>query len=99
MKPYLMWARDHGWDGRLNSGFRDPLHSERLCFEICGRPSCSGTCAGRKSSHSQTVKPAGAIDVSDQAEFGQLMRRCPLEPKLFNALGAADPWHFSSTGR
>lgn len=96
--PYLQWARDNGWKGTLNSGWRDPVYSEKLCLSMCGRPSCPGRCAGRSSNHSGSVKPRGAIDVSHYYEFGQLMRRCPLEPRIFNALGARDPVHFSASG-
>jgi peptidoglycan hydrolase-like protein with peptidoglycan-binding domain len=98
MKPYLVWARENGWKGTLNSGWRDPAHSERLCFDICNAPKCPGRCAGRSSNHVGNVKPAGSIDVSDPAKFGELMRRCPYEPKLKNVLGAKDPWHYSVTG-
>ena len=98
MKPYLVWARDHGWTGTLNSGWRDPVHSERLCFDICGAPRCPGRCAGRSSNHSGNVKPAGSIDVSNPAQFGALMQKCPYEPKLINRLGAKDPWHYSVSG-
>lgn len=96
--PYLQWARSQDWKGTLNSGWRDPVYSERLCYNMCGRPSCPGRCAGRNSNHSGSVKPRGAIDVSYYYEFGQLMRRCPYEPKIFNALGARDPVHFSASG-
>jgi hypothetical protein len=37
--------------------------------------------------------------VSHFVEFGRLMRRCPHNPRIFNALGARDPNHFSATGR
>jgi Putative peptidoglycan binding domain len=99
MKPYLDWARQNGWKGTLNSGYRDPAHSERVCMEICGAPSCPGRCAGRSSNHSGSSNPSGAIDVSDYVTFGRLMQRCPYSPRLFNALGASDPVHFSATGR
>ncbi|MGH3115245.1 MAG: hypothetical protein ACRDOP_17430 [Gaiellaceae bacterium] len=99
MKPYLEFARKNGWQGELTSGFRDPAHSEHICFIQCGAPSCKGTCAGRKSNHSGNKKPKGAIDVTQHKHFGELMKRCPLEPRIFNALGAADPEHFSATGR
>lgn len=98
MKPYLVWARENGWTGTLNSGWRDPAHSERLCHDICGAPTCPGRCAGRSSNHSGSVKPAGSIDVSNPAQFGELMKRCPYEPKLINRLGARDPWHYSVSG-
>ena len=99
LKPYLDFARDNGWQGTLNSGFRDPEHSEQVCMAMCGAPSCPGRCAGRSSNHSGSSKPQGALDVSDFGRFGELMKRCPLEPRIFNALGALDPVHFSATGR
>ena len=99
MKPYLEWARANGWKGTVTSGFRDPAHSERVCMEICGAPSCPGRCAGRSSNHSGSSKPNGAIDVSDYVTFGRLMQRCPYSPRLYNALPTTDPIHFSTTGR
>ena len=99
LKPYLDWARQNGWKGTLNSGFRDPAYSEKLCISMCGAPSCPGRCAGRASNHAGSSNPAGAIDVSDYVTFGELMRRCPYSPKIFNALGAQDPVHFSASGR
>jgi hypothetical protein len=99
LKPYLDWARQNGWKGTLNSGFRDPVYSEKLCMSMCGAPSCPGRCAGRASNHAGSSNPAGAIDVSDYVTFGQLMRRCPYSPRIFNALGAQDPVHFSASGR
>jgi hypothetical protein len=96
--PYLRWARRNGWIGHVNSGWRDPNYSEHLCYVICGAPRCPGRCAGRSSNHAGSDKPRGAVDVSDYYRFGQLMRRCPLRPHIFNALGARDPVHFSATG-
>jgi glycoside hydrolase-like protein/putative peptidoglycan binding protein len=97
MAPYLHWARDNGWAGTLNSGWRDPAYSEHLCMQKCGKPKCPNTCAGRSSNHVGRVKPQGAIDVSHYAEFAELMRRCPLTPRILNDL-PSDPVHFSATG-
>lgn len=97
--PYLQWARNNGWRGRLVSGWRDPIYSEQLCYRMCGAPSCPGKCAGRSSNHSGSDKPRGAIDVSYYYEFGQCMKRCPIEPHIYNALGVRDPVHFSASGR
>jgi hypothetical protein len=97
LKPYLDFARAHGWKGTLTSGFRDPVHSEEICFQICRHPTCPGLCAGRTSNHSGKTKPKGAVDVSDFVRFGQLMQLCPLEPRIFNAL-PNDLVHFSATG-
>jgi hypothetical protein len=103
-------ARSRGWlehdervttycveKGGLKSGYRTPEESEQLCFGICGHPRCSGTCAGRTSNHSGRVKPNGAIDVTDQVRFGELMKHCPLSPRIFNDL-PSDRFHFSRTG-
>lgn len=104
MIPYMVWAREEGpkhgvpWFGRLVSGFREPAYSEHLCYGMCGAPSCPGRCAGRASHHSQDDPPNGSIDVSDYTRFAAAMRKCPLEPRIFNSLGAQDPVHFSSTG-
>ncbi len=97
IKPYLDWARQHGWHGTLNSGWRDPVHSEQICKEKCHAVRCPGTCAGRSSNHVGRIKPAGAIDITEPAMFAQLMLKCPLSPRLVNAL-PHDPIHFSVTG-
>lgn len=99
LQPYLVYARNHGWKGRLNSGWRSPAYSDSLCRRICGRPSCPGICAGRASNHSGNARPRGAVDVSDYVTFGRLMRACPYSPRIYNALGARDPVHHSASGR
>lgn len=108
-KPVAEWlayrleaARAAGWNGGLNSGYRSPEYSEQLCYQICGAPSCPGRCAGRSSNHTKNVYPYGAVDVSDYANFGAIMRRLANQIPgvvIYNALGAADPWHHSSSGR
>lgn len=97
--PYLKWAREHGWRGSVNSGYRSPAYSEHLCYLMCGAPTCPGRCAGRSSNHSGSVKPAGAVDVSDYYNFGRIIANCPYSPRIYNALGSRDPVHFSATGR
>lgn len=87
-----------GWDGRLNSGWRDPAYSESLCYAMCGAPSCPGMCAGKASNHAQIGPPNwGAIDVQQWQTFGRIQKE--IGSPLFNALGPADPVHFSPTGR
>lgn len=98
MVPYLKWARENGWRGRLVSGWRDPNYSRALCMRMCGAPSCPGRCAGLSSNHVGSAKPHGAIDVSDYGTFERLMARCPIEPRLRNTLDARDPVHFSVPG-
>ena len=43
---------------------------------------------GRPSNYSADVKPGGAIDVSDEARFAELMAACPYSPRIFNNLSA-----------
>jgi hypothetical protein len=96
--PYLQWAREEaGWRGMLESGWRDPEYSEHLCFQMCGAPRCPGRCAGRSSNHVGDAPPRGAIDVTEYARFGAVIRNCPLTPKIFNAL-PSDLVHFSASG-
>lgn len=102
--PYMEYARNVGdhtgrWHGTLNSGWRDPVYSEHLCYQMCGAPSCPGRCAGRASNHVGSTPGTGAIDVSDYVTFARIMRNAPYNPKIFNALGAQDPVHFSPSGR
>jgi hypothetical protein len=99
--PYLNYAKAHGWRGGLNSGWRDPLYSRSLCIRMCGAPSCPGKCAGTASNHVGNSCSRFAIDVSDYYNFGSIMRTMPLrrgQPRIFNALGARDPVHFSPSG-
>lgn len=96
---HLHWARDHGWDGTLTSGWRDPDDSEHLCYSICGYPMCPGRCAGKSSNHVGATPLRFAVDVTDYVTFGRLMHGCPCTPRIFNALGAQDPVHFSPSGR
>lgn len=96
--PYLQWARANGWRGTLVSGWRDPNYSRSLCMRMCGAPSCAGRCAGTASNHVGKVIRRFALDVSAYVQFGQLMARCPIRPRIFNRLGARDPVHFSPSG-
>jgi hypothetical protein len=94
--PWLEKSRDAGWTGTVTSGYRDPAYSESLCLAMCGAPSCPGRCAGRSSNHSGKDYPAGAVDVTDYANFGQIQRQ--IGSPLHNSLGSADPVHFSYAG-
>ena len=98
IEPHLAYARAHGWKGTIYSGYRTPEHSEEICREKCGAPSCPGRCAGRTSNHSGRVSPSGAVDVSDYVTFAGLMRSSPHKPRIFNDLPTTDPNHFSATG-
>lgn len=100
--PYLKFARKSGvWKGHLNSGWRDPEYSEHLCYVMCNAPSCPGKCAGKSSNHVGITHDRFAVDVTDYVNFGKVMAlpNAPHNPRIFNALGAQDPVHFSPSGR
>lgn len=96
---YMQWAREHGWRGRLVSGWRSRAYSQHLCYAMCGRPVCPGRCAGVNTNHVYAQPDRFAIDVSDYYTFARLMRQCPIRPTIYNALGSRDPVHFSPSGR
>lgn len=101
-KPCASWIargcidrRSKGWSGVLVSGYRTPEYSEQLCYQICGRPSCPGLCAGRSSNHCcpptySGQDGEGACDVSYYWEF-------PERDGLYNNL-PRDLVHFSRSG-
>lgn len=96
--PILRWCREHGWQGRLVSGYRTPEYSESLCYRICGAPSCPGRCAGRATNHAYAIPERFAMDVSDYVNFGHIVANCPLKPHVHNEL-PQDLVHFSPSGR
>ena len=93
--PLLTKSRANGWQGVLVSGYRTPEHSQALCRDICGQPSCPGRCAGTASRHVGLIFPAGAIDVTDTDRFAAVQKK--IGSPLFNDL-PNDPVHFSATG-
>lgn len=95
--PILSWCRVHGWKGVLVSGWRSARHSEQLCINMCGRPSCPGTCAGRATNHTGDSPARFALDVSDFINFAEVVSHCPIPPHIHNAL-PRDLVHFSPSG-
>ena len=64
----LQKAKNAGlWGGYVVSGVRTSAQSTALCYGICGRPTCSGICAGTSSNHNcdPCNYPEGAADVTD----------------------------------
>ena len=95
MVKWLRKSRDNGWQGVLVSGFRTPHHSEALCLDMCGQPSCPGTCAGKTSNHVGLIHPAGAVDVTAEDRFAEIQSKIgsPLQNDL-----PSDLVHFSVSG-
>jgi hypothetical protein len=85
--PELRWARDHGWGGRVTSGWRDPRQIVHGLF---------ATAPQGQSEHQGTQYPHGAVDLSDYASFASIIRGYHGARRLIQ-LGI-DPLHFSGTG-
>ncbi len=80
------------------SGVRTSAQSVGLCMNMCGHPTCSGTCAGAGSNHNFDANecyPNGALDVTNQYAFesAQYKIGSPLRNDL-----PADSVHFSVSG-
>lgn len=95
--PHMEFARAHGWEGWLVSGWRDPDFSESLCMDMCGHPSCPGKCAGKASNHVGRTPDRFAIDVAFWEQFGEIVKRSPHQPRIFNDL-PKDRVHYSPNG-
>lgn len=97
-------ARDSGdWNGTVFSGRRSPQYCRELCENMCGAPSCSGTCAGESSNHcgppSFEGKPyEGAVDVSDPQGLRSFCERHNKPLRGGGAVLPRDLPHFSHNG-
>lgn len=96
---WVLRSRQAGWQGYVVSGYRSSRYSTSLCEAMCSAPTCPGRCAGATSNHSGLVYPAGAVDVdvAHRDQFAAIQAK--IGSPLKNALGPADPNHFSYTGR
>lgn len=89
IEPILAYAREHGWKGGINSGYRS--------FEDQTRIYNSGVRPAAKPGHSNhegSDYPRGAVDVSDPEALAQILMKSPYARKLVWA-GSKDPVHFS----
>lgn len=92
--PVLDWASQHGWTGTVTSGYRS--YSQQAAINASGAFSAP---AG-KSNHESTQYPGGAVDVTNPGQLIQVLKGYTGPDQLVGGvLGAADPEHFSATGR
>lgn len=96
----VLWARQHGWRGRVTSGVRTDAEQSQACINVCGNPNgCPGRCAAPgQSNHRGVTFPDGAVDVSEPAQFAQVIANYPGGVPLRNDL-PNDRVHFSRTGK
>lgn len=89
IKPYLVYARKHGWKGSITSGYRSEAE-QRAIYDSGVRPAAvPGT-----SNHEGDEFPRGAIDVSGAEELSKILENKPGGSALKWA-GSVDPVHFS----
>lgn len=89
IEPALAYARKHGWQGKVNSGYRSFADQTRI-YNSGVRPAARpGT-----SNHEGTDFPRGAVDVSNAPQLASILAKSPYAGKLQWA-GAKDPVHFS----
>lgn len=89
IKPALVYARQHGWKGGVNSGFRSYADQVRIWNSGVRPAARPGT-----SNHEGSDFPRGAVDVSDAAGLARALRGSPFQRALVYA-GGKDPVHFS----
>jgi hypothetical protein len=99
LRRYLVGAREHGLARPAHFGLA-LARAQRAAVLGDLRPAdLSGPLRRARLEPFEEAAAARAVDVSDYIRFGELMRRAPFRPRIFNALGPTDPAHFSSTGR
>lgn len=89
--PILSWARNHGWGGKVTSGYRDP---SEVVTPSPGLP----VAPQGKSNHNRTYWPGGAVDVTNPDELESVLKRYARYPTLVRGTSIGDPIHFSATG-
>ncbi len=99
IRPRLVWARKHGWTGKVSSGWRSPAAQERLWADkLAGRITWAVARPGT-SNHEGLIYPRGAVDLTEPDEFARAMRAWPGRGPILIRGIATEPWHFSATGR
>ena len=101
--PSLRWAREHGWSGHVNSGFRTCERQKVVAAEFAAAKGTTvaalypnGPCA---SNHVGTQHPRGAVDVSEPAELDRVLSDSPIRPRLvWGGPVINDQVHFSANG-
>lgn len=89
----VLWARAHGWKGRVNDALRTKADSARYV--------AAGMYAAPPGKSNHNINNPGAVDVSDYGTFGALMRRYQKETgrrPLVNRMPSQDPVHYSWNG-
>lgn len=94
IKPILKYARKHGWEGDVTSGYRSDEDQTRI-YQSGVRPAAlPQSMGGHGSNHEFKAYPGGAVDASDAEALDKILRHSKYR-KLLKYAGSKDPVHFS----
>lgn len=97
--PYVRFARSHGWNGVVTSGYRSNALQSSLYNDLLAGRRRGPVAEPGKSNHNYIVFPRGAIDVSDPDGFQRALNQFVGPVPLRRDPTIGDPVHFSVTGR
>lgn len=92
--PALQYAREHGWTGDVNEGYRTDAQQAAIYRSGVRPAAVPKSLGGGGSNHSGDAFPAGAVDASDPQQLANILANSPYA-KLLVYAGAKDPVHFS----
>jgi hypothetical protein len=87
----LLWAREHGWKGRVESGYRSKAEQERIYNSGVRPAAVPGT-----SNHEKKRYPGGAVDVTEAEQLDQILSRKKGRLLKWTGNSIGDTVHFSS---
>lgn len=87
--PYLQYARNHGWKGHVESGYRSEAEQRRIYNSGVRPAAVPGT-----SNHEGQAFPRGAVDVTEAPQLSAILLKIP-GGSLLKWAGSADSVHFS----
>lgn len=87
----LQWARQHGWTGGLESGYRSKQEQAEACKHTSGPCATPG-----KSNHQGTRFPKCAADVTQAAQLEKILSKKPGRKLHYTGKSIGDTVHFSS---
>lgn len=87
----LSWAREHGWTGRVESGYRSEQHQREVCATGVTPCATPGT-----SNHEGKSYPGCAVDVTEAEQLDKVLSKKPFRRLKWTGNSIGDPVHFSS---
>jgi hypothetical protein len=87
----LLWARKHGWNGHVESGWRSEQKQQEIWDSGVRPAAVPGT-----SNHEDKKYPGGAVDVTEAAQLDQVLSKKPGRLLKWTGRTIGDDVHFSS---